>query len=108
MKTILDTLIAAMPENTFAGVSSVWNIHMVNWKELMANKTSNIHRHISDKSIFSDEYLNDGVTIFVGAKGRSQHSATDLIIFRGDHSDYDTTNGHYWSYKDLVELGIRS
>lgn len=105
MKSILENLMAAMPEKTYAGLTTVWDYHNAgSWEYLLKNKRTNLHRFISDKKDMSDLYLKDGITIFTGAKGRSQHSATEVIVFRGNHED---NGGTFFSFSELVELGVR-
>ena len=106
MKTILENLIYSMPENTYFTTTTVWNYYSNStWEDLLKNKNSNLHKLIADKTTASDEYLKNGVTIFTGAKGRTAHSETQIILFRGDHSE--NTQGTFFSFDELVKLGVR-
>lgn len=90
-------------QNSFLEITTVWNYHSVkSWSELISNKRSNLHKLLKDKSFISDNALDDGVTIFTGAKGRSQHSETEVLIFRGE-----CDCGSYFSFLDLKDLGVR-
>ena len=112
MTTILEALKNKMPKNSYGDFTTVWNYHSIkSYGQLLKNKRSNLHMLLSAKSgVFSDAFLKDGVTIFTGAKGRSAHSETEVVVFRGDHSDKGSLiskDGEYYSYEDLVEMGVR-
>lgn len=109
MNTILNTLISAVPNNTFTGLTTVWNYHhscINGFCKVIKNKNSNIHKWLSDKSNISDKCLKEGLTIVRGAIGRTQHSATELIVFCGDQTD-TIIGGVYYTFNDLIKLGVR-
>jgi|GEM_PF-5021283 len=107
MKTILDQIISELPKNTYAELTTVWNYHSIkSWDAVLKNKNSNLHKLVSSKKTFSDEYLKNGITIFTGAKGYSQHSETQIILARGKQ-EITTRKGVYFSFDELKKLGVR-
>jgi hypothetical protein len=105
-KSILEKALTQVPSKTFLGMTTVWNYYNSSaWSDLIKNKNSNLSKVLSDNSMYSDKYLSKGITILVGAKGRSAHSETQVLIFITDLTS--TIGGTFFGYNDLVEMGVR-
>lgn len=77
--------------------TSIFNIHNVDVSSVGLNKNSNLHKSLKSIEWIGDSNKGDDmVTVFVGAKGRSQHSRTELHIFKGVlPTDHDLYHGSY-------------
>lgn len=58
---------------------SVWNYHNIDLRTVASNNKSNLNKTLL--RLKSEGHSK--VVITVGAKGRSQHSATEIHIFKG-------------------------
>ena len=89
--TILNDLIKTNGNNFI--VSGVWDFYNSgNYTDLLKNNNSLISKDLKKNT----NKLKKGVTFFTGAKGRSQHSKTNIIIFFGE-KEY----GVYFSYIEI-------
>ena len=101
--TIIKQLRDTSAKNSFLDFTTVWNHHSIkSWSALIKNKRSNLFMMIN--SVLSDNDKKNGVTVVMGAAGRSQHSASEVVIFRCDQSE--KIGGVYYSRKELTELGV--
>ena len=75
----------------FLTFSSVWNVHNSNIGE---SKNSNVY-------IDAMPFVNDGkkVVAVIGAKGRSQHSKSEVLLFDASNSE-----NHYNFYFTIHEV----
>ena len=62
------------------GTSSVWNYHATDFNALGYVKSSNVYKELLD---LKRQGVKGMVTIVVGCIGRSQHSKTEIGIFKG-------------------------
>ena len=62
------------------GTSSVWDVHHADLGNLGYKKGTNLN---NDLKALKKQGHSGIVTVFVGAKGRSQHSKTALGIYKG-------------------------
>ena len=99
--TILKNYISEMKKENidFVGSSSVWNVHNVKIEKTAIQKNTNLNTDL--KKFFKAGKLEKGVTIFVGAKGRSQHSKSELLIFNGISEDLRVIT---FDYSELVNI----
>lgn len=102
-KSILNNLINQFPNNAFLSTSSVWSYYNSgSYTALIKNTKSNLHSTIVD--LIKNKKTSNGITIFVGAKGRSQHSETQLIILDGDCGEFV---GAYFTHTELLNLALK-
>lgn len=92
MKTIASDLIERIEKNggKFLEYSSVWDVHN---SSIGQSKNSNVYTQV--KRIL-EKNPKMKINAFVGAKGRTQHSASEVLLF-------DTTN---MSHDDFVNAGF--
>ena len=60
--------------------TTVWDIHSVSLAQVADKKNSNIYKAIEQ---LKKNGVTGWITITIGAKGRSAHSATQVLIFKG-------------------------
>lgn len=106
MKSIIEKL--TKEYGAYLELTTVWNYHGVNsLGDVVRNKKSNLFNLLSDRSFISESQLKDGITLFVGAKGRSQHSESQVIIFRGCKGEEEYRKGReYITFEELVDYGV--
>ncbi|MCP4988415.1 MAG: hypothetical protein GY928_20895 [Colwellia sp.] len=78
MKTKQDILTKTI-ELPLISTASVWDIHNINLFSVARNKKSNLHKELV--ALKKQGYKL--VSILVGARGWTQHSPTDLLIYKG-------------------------
>ena len=100
----MNTIISTLRKNTplkYLDFTQVWDYYSIkSWSTLLANKNSNLHKLVLSLSC---DNLENGISLHVGAKGWSQHSASEVIVFAGYVDDY---NYSYFSKEELIELGL--
>ena len=78
MKTIATSTIELMESNKakFIGFTSVWDYHN---SQIGQNKNSQVYNDVL--SAFKSNKKAQRILVLVGAKGRSAHSKTEMLIF---------------------------
>lgn len=107
--TKFEELISRADKNTFGDLTTLWNYHQATkngWSGVVKNKNSHLNQLLKDESFMSNEFIKDGVTICVGKIGWSQHNESEVFVFRTNQTE--KVGGEYFSYRDLVELQVRS
>lgn len=103
MRTILNTL-SNLVDNSVLITSSVLNYYNSgSYEQLLKNTRSNLHSDVV--RLIKKGNANFGITVTEGAKGRSQHSATQLIVFKGEVNGY---LGTYFTFDELLSLTNQS
>lgn len=79
--TIAESTIELMESNgaVYIQQSTVWDFYSVYYKRLGENKSSNVYKDVA--GIFSKNPDVHRITAIIGAKGRTQHSATQVLLF---------------------------
>lgn len=106
MKTIFETLNERAEKGSFIELTTVWNVHNVSFESLLSNKNSNLRKLIDDESWISRKHLDNGITLVIGAKGRSQHSSSELLIFKGDQTESLGCKSRFFTQSELECLGV--
>ncbi len=76
--TIANHITEKMEQNNakFIGMSSVWDVHN---SRIGQEKTSNVYRDV--KAAFNSKKSISRITAIVGAKGRTAHSSSQVLLF---------------------------
>jgi len=102
--SIMSNLRILSSTGTFLDFTTVWNHHSIkSWSTLIQNKNSNLFGMLN--SVLSVNDKKNGITIAMGASGRNQHSASEVIAFKGDQSE--KLSGVYFSRKELTKMGVK-
>lgn len=96
----LDQLLNLAPKNTYIDFTTVWDIHNIDLTKAVNNKNCNLWKVL----LCNKKLLTKGITLVIGAKGRSQHSGSEVLIFKGDQREKLGFNSVYIKSEDLKIL----
>ena len=86
-------MISAVSLREIIGYSTVWDFHHADHLDNLVNKKgTNLNKFVDD---MKKKGLTGGFTMFVDRIGRSGHSASRIVIFKGITNDTELGSDYY-------------